>query len=276
MLRGLYLEKPGFTIGSKVTVIENPGEITIRLDGPSAHRDPNETADDRRYARKVKRVADYQQNTQLPLRDNVVTQYLSGKMPILMQELVSRLIDGEVSKSYQNEVYQFLHSKRKPATDDITCNSLLWEIDQLPKPKRKRTARQTKPSATPIKAIPTNTTAPIPQAPAAYDSLLKPAADLQAAEPPANPQVGEYPQICGLDPGRSYIRNVLRTMKIPPPPPPRDPAAGPTMREIMERTGRPAKPPEDYPEIPPRLREFFTADELEIHDACRRNTAPTS
>lgn len=47
---------------------------------------------------------------------------------------------------------------------------------------------------------------------------------LQVAEPSANPQVGEYPQICGLDPGRSYIRNVLRTMKCPPPP--RDPAGG--------------------------------------------------
>ncbi len=60
-LAGVYLQKLGFTIGSKVTVTENPGEIIVSLDGPSARRDPHETADDRRHVRKVKRVADYQE-----------------------------------------------------------------------------------------------------------------------------------------------------------------------------------------------------------------------
>lgn len=157
ILCGLYLEKVGFTIGSKVTVLEKPGEIIVRLDGASAEHDPNETPDDRRLARKVKQVTDYQQSTELPLSDNVIALYLSGKMPIHTERLLSRLIAGEVPESYQARASQILNGKKKPAMEEMECDSLLWEIDHLPKPKRKRAVRQRKPLGTPIQPIPTTT-----------------------------------------------------------------------------------------------------------------------
>ena len=260
MLRGLYLEKMGFTIGSKVTVIENPGEIIVRLDGPSAHRDPNETADDRRQARKVKRVADYQQSTQLPLRDDVISQYLSGDMDYPMQKLLSRLIDGEVPEPYQASVSQFLNAKRKPATDNMMCDSILWEMDQLPTPKRKRAIQKTTSPGDTIQSIQKNTTRPIPQAPAVESNFILPPASLQVAEPPQH----QEPTTTS-----NHILNVLRTMKCPSSPPPCDPAASPLVREHFESTGPRANPQTHYAEIPSTLRMYFIADELEIHDACR-------
>lgn len=202
-LAGVYLQKLGFTIGSKVTVIEKPGEIIVRLDGLSAERDPNETADDRRYARKVKKITDYQKNAQRPLSEEVVSQYLSGEMSFQRQGVVSRLIDGEVPESHQAWAYGLLHSELKPATDDMECQSLIWHLDQLPpKPRRKRAA---KPATQPgiIKHIQTKTTKQTQQAVTVQGNRIKPPADQQVAEP-AQEEVQNA--------GRNHVRDVLRSL----------------------------------------------------------------
>jgi hypothetical protein len=142
-LSGVYLQKLGFTIGSKVTVIENPGEIIVRLDGVSAQRNPEETADDRRLARKTRQVADFQKSAQKPLSEKVIAQYLSGKMSVFKQDLVYKLVHGEMSEPYRSRLYDLLDNKTNPAFEKTMCESLLWEINQLPKSRRKLAVKQT-------------------------------------------------------------------------------------------------------------------------------------
>jgi hypothetical protein len=69
----------------------------------------------------------------------------------------------------------------------------------------------------------------------------------------------------------NHIVKMVRSLKPLPPPPRRDPAAGPTLREILARPAIPAKPTADYPEIPPSLRMYFTGDELDMYDVCQRD-----
>lgn len=255
-LAGVYLQKLGFTIGSKVTVIEKPGEIIVRLDGASAEWDPEETADDRHQARKLKKVTAYQANTQRPLSDDIITQYLSGQMSLRIQDLVTRLIDGEVPEPYQNRLFEILENKYNPLVKDGLCDTLLWEIRQLPpKVRRKRPAQQAKPSEKITKPAPTKTIPKILQSATVQGNLLFPTSGLEVAEAPQEPklQAAQPPQEEVLDAGRNHIRKVLRSLRPLPPPPPRDPAAGPTLRERLESIGPRIKPSYfyDYPEVIP-------------------------
>jgi hypothetical protein len=255
ILRGLYLEKIGLTIGSKVTVIESPGELIMRLDGPSGYRDPNETADDRRYARRMKRITDYQQNTRFPLTEDIIDLYVSGEMPYYMENIMSKLIDFELPEGYQIEIQDLLTRKRDKIYFKPRIEGLLLEIEELRAPKRKRSVKSKKPPENVITPSPKTPVAETLPASFAQDNLIITPA-LRVAEPsrPQEPNTSS-----------NHILNVLRSLKPPPPHPP----TRPSLREQLEKIN-PWKNPETlYPEIPLWLRQYFTADELKIHDACR-------
>jgi hypothetical protein len=194
---GLYLEKLGFTIGSKVILIEKPAEVIIRLDKAAPQQDPKETADDRRIAYRAKQVADFIEKTkdrEQPIKEITFAHYISGTLPVLMHTILSILLDEKVPESFKPDVYELLNRKHNPTLEKILTQSLLSQLNNLPKPKRKPSPKrqaQIAPSE-PIEkqsaTLPTGEPAPQPIAAAPQSALQPPATELpMAAEPEAQP-----------------------------------------------------------------------------------------
>jgi len=153
VVAGLYLEKIGFTIGSKVTIIERPKEIVITLDEAQPAKEELSPYQ-KTLARKMAELKSYYRRgpkEPQPLKE-VLVNYLKQGYPGEMEEIISKFLSGEMSDTLQNYVIDLLTNDRYSPAEQLTRTALVkLELAEPVKnnaPRKKRQSHATQSSPT--------------------------------------------------------------------------------------------------------------------------------
>ncbi len=162
-IAGRYLEKRGFTIGSKVTISEYENLIIIKL----AEQAPDYlgTSAERNIRRKMDQLdefSDRARKQKVPYGEKSIDQYLRQDMPSNVREIVEKFSKGQLPESFNPSIGILLDDNISRERKEILADVLLNHLGKFNYQKQIGVAAPEEKDTTPAKAAPEPETSQAP------------------------------------------------------------------------------------------------------------------